>query len=266
MVFNINFDELSSRLFDCKTPGDLKNCMHSFFVENGVLYYNFLYIEYDYGKNENIAKSHNNYPQHWIQQKLLHNYEDVDPAMFMAQTTNCLSTWNNAFDIVSKEVRMSKLRRELLKRMDGNVSASELQNSIIVPLVGPNFKQHIFHLIFHQHIDIAKKMLQTQFLNACFMLNNAHVDIHGIQPNKGDPSTLTFEKYARYPFTERETTILKLICNGKARDDIAFMTKLSIRTVDSLIKKIYGRIRVHNTTQLFVVVHYRGWWRLFSKN
>ena len=58
------------------------------------------------------------------------------------------------------------------------------------------------------------------------------------------------EKLAEYLLTQRETEIIKLVCEGGTSIEIAERLNLSVRTVETHRKNVYRKLDVHSNVEL----------------
>ena len=61
--------------------------------------------------------------------------------------------------------------------------------------------------------------------------------------------TRSFQAVAPSPLTDRETEILRHLCEGKSYKEIAADLFISERTVHSHLKNVYRKLEVHSKTE-----------------
>lgn len=111
---------------------------------------------------------------------------------------------------------------------------------------GTNQRAIAYERLGH-HLDVIKDMVSVNILNALVQSGDGHDLLRrSMGGGAGD--------CARVPvpaaLTPRETEIAQLICLGKQNKQIAYMTGLSIHTVENHLKRMYRKLGIQNRAAL----------------
>lgn len=260
MAISDNISGFFSRISLCKSKVDILSVMNQFFASIGVTYYNYTHLDPSpNGTSQYIM--HHNYPQSWVQQYQQQNYGEIDPAIFMARMENSAFSWHEACKTIEDGIKLGKHKKTLLQDMKNGVQTTQIDHAIAIPIVFNLYKQYGFYLAFGNNVDIHNLEFKVLISSICFAVNNSMITIE-----RETVHNTRMQKYEKFPFTERETIVLKHLCNGKTREDISHIMNISQNTVDTLLKRIYLRARVNSILQLMVIIQLRQWWRIIFTN
>ncbi len=84
--------------------------------------------------------------------------------------------------------------------------------------------------------------------------------------NRFAPVTAKHEESAQEPLTEREMQVLKLAARGMTNQEIAHELALSVRTVQTHLSNIFGKMQVGSRTEAVLQGLKKGWLTLEDTN
>ena len=224
----------------------LKNATN-FFEKMGVIYFNYTELNTQYGnKIQNFLK-HHNYTDEWVKTYTKKNYSSIDPALIYGKIYQKTAEWNYACSVVSKNFTLNKDQTELLKDMMLDVAKNNLLNGIGIPIYKTISNQYGFYIVFPTSQAVPKHNILEAI---CYIINNAFVTFS---------EAGVFYENEKFPFSPQERELIKLIYNGKERQDIAEIMTLSINTIDTMTKRVFVKMRVNSKVQLIAKIIAKGW-------
>ena len=179
--------------------------------------------------------------------KTLKDYAKIDPAVIYGKIYQKTAEWYYACNVITKYFILNKDQKDLLKDMMFDVARHSLSNGIGVSIATTIFNQNGFFIVYPHSISIPN----TRTLEAiCYIFNNAFTSIAN---DSHSYENITF------PFSPQERELIKLIYNGKERQDIAEIMQLSINTIDTMTKRLFIKMRVNSKMQLITKIIAKGW-------
>ncbi len=162
-------------------------------------------------------------------------------------------TWEEACDAMNA-IHITPAQKVKLLQMCNSVKMEGLEHGICIPIFRYPFGQNGFYLSLQSEKLIKNTLFIHQLLGICTVFNNAFEDLCQLQIHSHQE---------KFPFSKRESELIKLIYNGKERSDIASMMDISINTVDTLTKRIFTKVRVNTKVQLITKILLNGWSHAF---
>ncbi len=250
-----NFTSIIDEIASCKDITCLLAVMDDFFVSIGVKYYNYIH----HMETSSNYFLHHNYNISWVQRYIKREYASIDPVVINAKLNNQIISWSEACNEI-KSFTFGKSKKALIQDMIIAVKNEELENGLAVPIISEPYKQYGFYLAFFSS-QIVNDFRFRNIINAiCVMFNNAFINF---EKHKGYGEF--YNKNEKFPFSERECQLIKLIYLGKERTDIAELMNVSINTVDTMTKRLFLKMRVNTKVQLITKTITKGWVFMFSQ-
>ena len=240
-----DFSSTISQIVSSTTIKDMIPHIANFFDSIGVKTYNFTTLE--------EAIMYHNYDQSWCERYYTRSYNEVDPAINIIKIHSKVLTWGEACNKMT-EIHITPAQKVKLLQMQNSVKMEGLEHGICIPISIYPFGQNGFYLSLQSEKLIQDTSFIHQLLGMCMIFNNAFEDVRKINIRGYD---------AKFPFSQRETELIKLIYNGKERSDIADIMDVSINTVDTLTKRIFAKVRVNTKVQLITKILVNGWSHAF---
>lgn len=240
-----DFSSIIPQIISAKTVEDMISHLKRFFHLFGIIKYNYTTLEQ--------AMMHHNYDQSWCERYRTRNYSKIDPAIIVIKMYNHYFTWEEACNEM-KNIHITPDQKATLMQMQNSVKMEGLEHGICIPMFAYPFGQNGFYLSLKSDEKLQDSTFMSQLIAMCSIFNNAFAEINTIQKET---------KHTKFPFSQRECEVIRLIYNGKERSDIAEMMDISINTVDTLTKRIFGKVRVNTKVQLVTKILTSGWSHVF---
>lgn len=106
--------------------------------------------------------------------------------------------------------------------------------------------------------DIARAVLDLRDGGAPMSPAIARMVLAKVRDGKNEPPATTGQDVAITSLTKREAAILDLIAQGDSYGEVAKMLSVSVGTVQTHIKNIYGKLSVHSRGEAVFEAHRRG--------
>jgi DNA-binding NarL/FixJ family response regulator len=106
--------------------------------------------------------------------------------------------------------------------------------------------------------DIARAVLDLHAGGAPMSPTIARMVLAKVRNGKKGPSEASIEGSADAGLTKREAAILDLIAQGDSYGEVAKLLSVSVGTVQTHIKNIYGKLAVHSRGEAVFEAHRRG--------
>lgn len=170
-----------------------------------------------------------NFPDNWVKKYIEEHYSDIDPVIAQARREAKPFHW---FE-VGQKMKLSAVQSEFLSEL----KAAGLTDGLAVPIFGPEGTMAYFGLgVVNDILDISdEKEVEIQF--ACQQVHNRYIELS--QEHK-----LPDDKPVK--LSPRETQILKLAATGLSNNYIAERLGISENTVDTLMRRTFRKLNVHN--------------------
>lgn len=251
-----NIHLMINKITDCTTEKHMFEVMDELFTSIGVKFYNYTPII-----DDTHCITHHNYNQSWVQRYIKNEYARIDPAVVTGKATNSIKSWGESCTFAEKFIKLNTTDKSLVKDMKKSVAIEKLENGIVMPVVSHCYKQHGFYLAFRSTVDIDSQKFRLHISTVCLILHNQFFDIITYSKKSKNKKYFKVEEPKPITLSPRERYIVKLLCNGKNREDCAAFTGMALSTINTLLKRAYIRAKVNSQTQLVVISFLRGWWR-----
>jgi DNA-binding CsgD family transcriptional regulator len=239
--------KLIHRVNNANTVIDLLTVITDFFYFTGAVHFNYTNLNI---KQNNITQTflkHHNYTQEWVKSYTLNSYSTIDPAVIYGKVYQKTAEWNYACNAITKYFILNKEQTQLLKDMMFDVAKHNLSNGIGIPISHNTLNQYGFYIVYPTSFHIPSHTILEAI---CYIFNNAFI----AKSNENfTPDNIKF------PFSPQERELIKLIYDGKERQDIAEIMKISINTVDTMTKRLFIKMRVNSKMQLITKIIAKGW-------
>lgn len=246
MAINEIINNAINELNESKTLIEVLNVISNFFKKTGALHFNYTHLTQTLNSDMNFLKYHN-YSEEWVKTYTSKKYSIIDPAVIYGKIYQKTAEWNHICNTICKNYSLNNQQKSLLKDMMFDVIKNNLANGIAVPITTTLSKQNGFYIAYNTLEQVPKyHILQV----ICFIFNNAFTTI----ANESE-----IENNIKFPFSPQERELIKLIYNGKERQDIAEIMNISINTVDTMTKRIFIKMRVNSKMQLIAKIIAKGW-------
>jgi DNA-binding NarL/FixJ family response regulator len=106
--------------------------------------------------------------------------------------------------------------------------------------------------------DIARAVLDLRDGGAPMSPAIARMVLAKVRDGKKLPAAITSHSAAATSLTKRESAILDLIAQGDSYGEVAKLLAVSVGTVQTHIKNIYGKLAVHSRGEAVFEAHRRG--------
>ena len=175
------------------------------------------------------GKIRDNFPDNWAKKYVDKHYSDIDPVIAQARREAKPFHW---FD-VGKKMKLTPAQTEFLCEL----KAAGLTDGLAVPIFGPEGTMAYFGLgVVNDKLDLGdEKEVEIQF--ACQQVHNRYLELSKQQGLPGDKPVM---------LSPRETQILKLAATGLSNNYIAERLGISENTVDTLMRRTFRKLNVHN--------------------
>jgi DNA-binding NarL/FixJ family response regulator len=107
-------------------------------------------------------------------------------------------------------------------------------------------------------MDIARAVLDLRAGGAPMSPAIARMVLAKVRDGKKPVSTVTTQNATATSLTKREAAILDLIAQGDSYGEVAKLLSVSVGTVQTHIKNIYGKLSVHSRGEAVFEAHRRG--------
>ncbi|MGE5621990.1 MAG: response regulator [Bacillota bacterium] len=107
-------------------------------------------------------------------------------------------------------------------------------------------------------MDIARAVLDLRAGGAPMSPAIARMVLAKVRDGKKEPEAVADQDAATTSLTKREAAILDLIAQGDSYGEVAKMLSVSVGTVQTHIKNIYGKLSVHSRGEAVFEAHRRG--------
>ncbi len=107
-------------------------------------------------------------------------------------------------------------------------------------------------------MDIARAVLDLRAGGAPMSPAIARMVLAKVRDGKKPPAEVVEQSAAATNLTKREAAILDLIAQGDSYGEVAKILSVSVGTVQSHIKNIYGKLAVHSRGEAVFEAHRRG--------
>lgn len=107
-------------------------------------------------------------------------------------------------------------------------------------------------------MDIARAVLDLRAGGAPMSPAIARMVLAKVRGGKKEPATAASSEVGATSLTKREAAILDLIAQGDSYGEVAKMLSVSVGTVQTHIKNIYGKLSVHSRGEAVFEAHRRG--------
>ena len=212
---------------------------------------------YNYTTFYNAIMYHN-YSKPWIEKYRIRDYNLIDPAIHCVKTYNKIFAWENACSSMNN-IHLNKMQKVILLDMQNGVKTENMEYGICIPLPTYPFGQNAIYIAFSSKKKLQDKNLIYQILATSTIFNNAFSDMIKLNEAKNP-------KNNDFPFSQNEKKIIELIYQGKERYDIAEILDVSVNTIDTVMKRIFVKMRVNSKIQLITRIILNGWIHTFCKS
>ena len=170
-----------------------------------------------------------NFPHDWAKKYIDKHYSDIDPVLAQARREAKPFHW---FD-VGKKMKLSPAQSDFLDELE----SAGLTDGLAVPIFGPEGTMAYFGLgVVNDTLNLGdEKEVEIQF--ACQQVHNRYIELSRNQERPEDKPV---------KLSPRETQILKLAATGLSNNYIAEHLGISENTVDTLMRRTYRKLNVHN--------------------
>ncbi len=219
-------DELAVATYGAESVDALRESCVNFFTSNGLEMMSYHHLPppgaADYSSNITVAA--HGFPQDWVDTYVEKKYYEIDPIPKRALTATVPFWWS--------EIReQPNLSDEELSYLDA-LDAANLGDGLAVPVFGPHGRNGYAGLGFgKKHVDLTIVEMATLHW-ACQLGHQRYCDLLRSQAPDG------------VSLSRREVEILEWVARGKSNAVIADIVGISTYTVDTYLRRIYGKLDV----------------------
>ena len=176
---------------------------------------------------------HSGYPEEIVTAYLDPEFMESDPIPDHVMSVGHVMTWQQ----VLADQKLTEKQRNFVK-----VSIEQgFIDGVAVPLFGPKSRNSYFSMNFGKTIDSADEEIVRPLVG---IAQSCHRRICAIINQTSDASPA---------LSERESEVLYWISRGKSNGDMAIILAISEATVDTYIRRLFKKLRVHDRISAVIV-------------
>ncbi len=221
-----SIDPFVEKTYAADSIDELRQYCVDFFLSSGLEMVSYHHLPppgaTDY--NSNITVAAYGYPEEWVRIYLERKYFEVDPVPRRALDSAFPFWWSE----IDKDSNLTEEERLYLRA----VAKADLGEGLAIPVFGPHGRNGYAGLGFGKK-NVALSVADIATLQwACQLGHQRYVYLLRAQA----PEDVTLSK--------RETEILEWVARGKSNPVIAEIVGISTYTVDTYLRRIYGKLDV----------------------
>jgi LuxR family transcriptional regulator/LuxR family quorum-sensing system transcriptional regulator CciR len=164
------------------------------------------------------------FPEEWVEEYVNERLFRHDPITRLALRRCQPFLWSE----IERIERVSPAERDYLRRL----RAAGVGDGIAIPVFGPGGRNGYFGIGLPEGAPPPGLREMREFQWACQLAHHRYCDILAAAAPQADP------------LSERETEVLGWIAEGKSNAETAVIAGLSEHTVDTFVRRIYGKLGV----------------------